>query len=634
MILLLVGGWANGVWGQLSKIDSLHRLLHQEPAADTNRVNRLVLLAYRHYQSYPDSTLLYAQQALNLARKLDFRAGEGRAVNRLAVGHSVKGDFSQAVKLYLESLKIAEELGDLEGVARVLNNVGYIYRLLKQYDRSFEYTYRATAYGRRLNNPAALAVNFTNLGWLHSISGNVDSSLYYGLQGVRVADAVGDLYHASISRHIAGKAYAKQGRDSLAMQYYQAALGNAKAAAIKQQIAFNLVGIGEVLNQQGKPNQALEPLAQAVVLAKEAKAAEPLQDALKALQNAQERLGNYQQALAHHKQYDLIKDSLFVLERANYISLLQVEYDTEKQQQLIALREKDLRNQRLVTYALAGVGVAVALLAMVMFWGRRAARRANQLQLQKNAEINQQKEEIQAQAEQLNQSNLFKDQLFTIIAHDLRSPLAMLKNTLELLDGERLTDQEMAVFKTHLTEQYQHVDGVLTKLLEWAQYQMDNRLHRAHPVSFALHQVAEEALGLLRALAKIKNISLHNHLDGQIKVLADQDQTAAIVRNLVANAIRFTPAGGQVHLEAAPHNGSWRVAVRDTGVGIASEQMKRLFTLDGHFSTKDTNGNKGTGLGLLLCKDLVTQNGGEIWAESQPNQGSTFYFTLPKSAVA
>jgi two-component system, sensor histidine kinase and response regulator len=631
VLWLLFGGCNHLSWGQATKIDSLHFLLYRQPAADSNRVNRLVDLAYRHYQSYPDSTLGYAQQALDLARQLGYRAGEGRAINRLAVGQSVKGNHGLAVKLYLESLKIAEELNDLEGVARVLNNIGYIYRLQKDHDRSFEYTYRAAAYGKQLNNTAALAVNYTNLGWLHDVDGNNDSSLYYGLAGVKLADGANDLYHASISRHIVGKAYAKQGQDSLAMQYYQAALRNAETAQIKQQMAFNLVGIGEVFNQQGKPQLALEPLIKALALAQEAKATEPLRDGLHAIQVAHEALGNYQQALVYHHLEDRVADSLFAQERNNYINRLQVEYDTEKQQQQIALNEKDLRNQRLVTNTLAGGGVGVALLALILFLGRRTARRANQLLVQKNAEINQQKEEIQAQAEQLNQSNLFKDQLFAIIAHDLRSPLAMLKDTLELLDSERLTDQEIRLFKTHLSAQYRNVDGVLAKLLEWAQHQIDNRLHRANPVAFTLRPVTEEALELLREVARIKNVALHNHLPAALAVWADQDQVASIVRNLVANAIRFTHAGGQVHLEASQTAQHWQIGVRDTGVGMSEAQMSRLFSMEGLFSTKDTTGTKGTGLGLLLCKDLVEQNQGKIWVTSQLDQGSTFYFTLPQA---
>jgi signal transduction histidine kinase len=152
------------------------------------------------------------------------------------------------------------------------------------------------------------------------------------------------------------------------------------------------------------------------------------------------------------------------------------------------------------------------------------------------------------------------------------------------------------------------------------------------PEQFEVAPAAQEAIDLLHQVAADKQIEVVNALDPNQQAFADPEQIRLILRNLLNNALKFTPEGGKVLFAQANPSPEWlQVRVSDTGIGMSAETQTHLFDQSTQ-STRGTANEKGTGLGLLLCKDFVEKNGGRIWVESQPEQGSTFYFTLPVSA--
>jgi len=229
--------------------------------------------------------------------------------------------------------------------------------------------------------------------------------------------------------------------------------------------------------------------------------------------------------------------------------------------------------------------------------------------------------------------NQQKNKFFSIIAHDLRSPFTSLLGFSALLveRAEKLPLETIKEFATHIHDSGNRVFTLLENLLEWSRLQM-NRIE-VEPHLFSLHKISAKTIEVLSPVAAEKNITLVEHGE-DIHAYADPYMIDAVIRNLVNNAIKFTPNEGTITLEYATDEtlNQALIHITDTGVGMTAETLKKLFKMSETVSTKGTDGEHGTGLGLLLCHELVHRNAGHISVKSKSGIGSTFTFTLPLSA--
>jgi two-component system sensor histidine kinase/response regulator len=233
---------------------------------------------------------------------------------------------------------------------------------------------------------------------------------------------------------------------------------------------------------------------------------------------------------------------------------------------------------------------------------------------------------------ELKELNATKDKFFSIIAHDLKNPFNTLMGFTELLLdnlGDYDTDK-LHEFITILHETSKQSYALLENLLEWSRSQTGRLQMKTEPVD--LFEIAEENTDLLSNMASKKKIIIHNDVQPKTIVLADGNMVRTVIRNLVSNAIKYTRDGGNITLDASGNNGFIEVSIADTGIGIKPENLEKLFRIDINYSTKGTADESGTGLGLILCREFITKNGGKIWVESDFGKGSTFKFTLPESA--
>jgi len=249
---------------------------------------------------------------------------------------------------------------------------------------------------------------------------------------------------------------------------------------------------------------------------------------------------------------------------------------------------------------------------------------------QKN-EIEKQHQQLIEQNARLIQINASKDKLFSIIAHDLRSPLGNLVQ-LAIMTEDSLAAGEMDEASEYLADQRELSEStlqLLDHLFDWAKSQM-SEIHCVF-ADFPLLDCLKESLSGIEIQARKKNIAVTVECAADVVVNANRNMIMTIVRNLASNAVKFTVAGGRVEVSAAVAENTVTVAIRDSGVGIAPERLKELFDFVHNKSTPGTGGERGTGLGLSLCRELIRKNGGEIEVESTPGVGSTFRFTLRKA---
>jgi two-component system sensor histidine kinase/response regulator len=251
-------------------------------------------------------------------------------------------------------------------------------------------------------------------------------------------------------------------------------------------------------------------------------------------------------------------------------------------------------------------------------------------------DLQRQAAELQAANQTLARLNADKDKFFSIVAHDLRGPFNPLLTNADLLaDGALVFDREaVQQMSGAIYGSAKLILNLLDNLLHWSRLQMGYMVYE--PEQLLVAEIVDSNLMLLAEQAQRKEIALQNEVAPELVGYADRYMLNMVVRNLISNAIKFTPPGGQVLISAQPVScqegagqGGWvEVAVADTGVGISPEEQEGLFAI-GHRSRAGTAGEEGTGLGLILCREMVKQSGGEIWVESVVGQGTTFRFRVP-----
>lgn len=256
-----------------------------------------------------------------------------------------------------------------------------------------------------------------------------------------------------------------------------------------------------------------------------------------------------------------------------------------------------------------------------------------------NAILEERQQKIQDQTEKLEKANLElqelnnnKDRFFSIIAHDLKNPFNTIFGFAELLKlkGEKLEKSKKAGYIDSIYSSSQKIYDLLENLLEWSRTQSKRIQISPEPIS--VNMLIQEAIELQREHATAKQISIQSAIQEQLEVTADRHMVSTIMRNLLSNAIKFTPPAGKVTITADKAGEDVVVAVSDTGVGMSDEEQQVIFDVNKKFSKPGTEGEEGTGLGLVLCKEFVALNQGTFWVDSQQRKGTTFGFTLPQTS--
>jgi len=252
----------------------------------------------------------------------------------------------------------------------------------------------------------------------------------------------------------------------------------------------------------------------------------------------------------------------------------------------------------------------------------------------KNSEINTQRQIIaekvkllEVQTEELGELNTLKTKLFSVVSHDLRSPMYALRNLFKNMHQKNVPGEEIKMIVPDVLMDLNYTIGLMENLLQWSKTQMQSSA--AKPEDLDMAKMINEALQLLRLQAEAKQIYIENKSSCQVIARADKDMVNLILRNILSNAIKFTPNQGYIEIGVNEVSSFVEVYVLDSGVGISKEAIQKI-NASNFYTTKGTSSEAGTGLGLMLCKEFLQKNGGQLHIESEQGRGSIFSFTLPK----
>jgi signal transduction histidine kinase len=241
-------------------------------------------------------------------------------------------------------------------------------------------------------------------------------------------------------------------------------------------------------------------------------------------------------------------------------------------------------------------------------------------------EIAQKAAQLEEQTYQLTELNSLKNKLFSVISHDLKTPMYALRNLFSNIQQYDLPPEEVKSLIPDVVNDLNYTTGLMENLLQWAKNQM--RATAVNAEAMDITMLINDVCGLLRLQAESKHIHLHIGVTESVEVYADRDMMHLVLRNLLSNAIKFTPDQGNIHIDVVENGTMTTISVKDSGVGIDEETLRKLF--NEYYTSKGTANESGTGLGLMLCKEFLTKNGGKMHVASQVGKGSVFSFTLPK----
>jgi signal transduction histidine kinase len=621
-----------------------------------------LLRTYYHFE-FTDTrgSFLAAKKLLDISLEFNDLEWVVTAYEYLIHSSSLLGDHQESLNYALELFEIYKKGDDVKSLTNVLNTIGNAYFELDIYNRAYDYFLKSLKMAEEIEDKMTVAITTYNIARVYRVQENYEKAMEWIINARDLSRAIDDTIGEAYIANQLGKIYLSQKKYEQAREHFEEGIKMCRRYQVQDLLPFaindlagllvelgeldtarelyaesnkimegmrNKIGMAESLLGQAKMEiagefyeSALTYLSQSLELSREIYDLE-LQSRIKATYSElYEKMGDYKNALRTYKNFKSLEDSIFNSRKMVELSKLQQEYENETKDKEIALQKKNLERVEMIQNILVVILALIIILMINLYRSGQRRRKINQL-------LVKHQNEMEIRGKELMELNHLKDKFFSIISHDLRSPVNALSGVLDLMEQGAITPEEQRSLIKSLQGQFEQTRNLLDNLLDWALVQMDKIVVKLE--SLELHKVVAGNIKLLR-VAQEKRIDLKNNVNENLKVLSDPNMVNLVLRNLMLNAIKFTNNGGEV-VVSAEQEGEWVVvSVKDNGVGISPENLDQIFDKSTHYSTRGTANEKGTGLGLKLCKEFVEKNGGKIWVESEVGKGSTFKFTLKKA---
>ncbi|MBL7840103.1 MAG: tetratricopeptide repeat-containing sensor histidine kinase [Cyclobacteriaceae bacterium] len=469
------------------------------------------------------------------------------------------------------------------------------------------------------------------LGVISARETKYDSALALHKESLKLKRTLQDKAGEVTSLNTIGDLYLQMKNEDRALANYVAALEISQALKDDHAIAISYNNAGRLYFHQKNFSRALSNFELGFQKAQQARSLDQMKVSTDYISQCYKETGEFQKSLQYREQSIEIesmiqreKDERKLLELENSSVLEAKEQAIDKLEAKRLAHEKQLQEERRTRYFLFALIGLTAVVAGLIFSLYRNKQKTNLVLQAAN-------EKIMQQNAQLQQLNATKDKFFSIISHDLKGPLNSLTSFSGLLINyfDSLSKEEIQTLAKDLDKSLKNLFALLENLLEWSRSQTGAIEFK--PAAFDLSELVQENIDLLSAQAAAKTIKLEYEDPTPTPVMAHKNSVTTVIRNLISNSIKFTPTGGTITVSVKKSSDEALVSIADTGVGMSKEVIDKIFRIDAKHSTKGTADEKGTGLGLVLCKDFVEKNNGSIGVHSEEGKGSTFYFTLPSS---
>ncbi len=520
------------------------------------------------------------------------------------------GDFDDARKSIRTCLEVAEKQGNPERLASAYNNMGALYHHMR--DDSFSIVMYRKGLETLRQIPASESLPMRaellrNLGGAYGEMNRPKEAMQILREALAISEQLGDTMGIATAQSSMGLAAMAAGDWTQAERYFSQALDGVRRLQHPVGMIYCLGYLGQVKQKQGLIAEAAAYYRQADEMAREMNFTEMEMKACEQLY-ALYRTSNPALALEYLERNKALGDSLYRMDAETQMKAFRVEYETAEKEHRIAIQNEELKQRYLQLWLLA-VGI-VACLVVLYFVNRyrRLVRRCNR---------------------ELRAINATKDKLFSVISHDLKSPAVAQKMAMEEILAN-LEDYDSETLSRYLGLFYRASEAqvdLLHNLLNWAHTQTDRIAYE--PSRFDLRDVMRDAMGLYIMSAENKEITLRTDFsDEPCTVRADRQMVHTVLRNLVNNALKFSESGSEIRLVVKRSGSTVSAFVCDSGQGMTDAQIQSILHTDNLVTTRGTRGEKGSGLGLNICRELLVRNHSKLILRSRPGQGTEAGFEM------
>jgi signal transduction histidine kinase len=599
--------------------------------SDSSNVKLLARLSILYVYDEADSALYFAKEAMKLA---DFQKNDmshALAWSCLGKAYYVLGDYNASLNSATKLMNVSVKINYQAGIASSYLIMGLIYMAQNNYPGSISDLNKALKIFQLLKSTDQVGKVYFNLGVCYDESGQTMMAFYYLNKAVAIAEKVQDNTLTSMALNRTGEIYFHIKNYNKALGYYTNVISSKYTNNWERDFAWS--GIAQCYYALGNYNEAIISAQKSYRISRQVNSAADGVRALEILAESYAAKKDFKNAYSWQILLKKSNDSLFNIKRdkeLNYLQLKQQQADNKRLENDIKNKEQSIAFSKRLLLFRNMIAVATAIFVIFIIINNRQKTGLNKILKQQNNDIALQKEEISRQKDVLDKLNYTKDQLFAVISHDLRGPFAAILQSLDAIRAGDISLEEQAGLIDDFYRQVNLVTTMVNNLLVWANSQQAGI--KSIPVVLDITHVVNEIVSVSDFLAKNKNITINHQHDGTKEVLADADHAKIIIQNLIGNAIKFTRAGGAINIRYAEDGGYIAIHIKDTGVGISPEKMKKLFKVTGkEISGYGTSNEAGAGIGLALIKQFTDVNNGRLDVKSKLGEGSEFTVYLPKA---
>jgi signal transduction histidine kinase len=535
-----------------------------------------------------DEALTYFMESAEVYKKKNKKLAQAMSYFEMAMIHHKAKNLEEAKTYYEKTLELGEDSLDIRTRINCFNGFALIYSDQNELDKALTGFHRAYRFAESHNDRIWMGILAGNIGSIHKYQAAYDSSLHYYLHNLSFVRNTLEFENEIETYANIGNVYILKSDYQNAKLYLDSACFIIHDRHIKFTDLFN-----------------------------------PMDHISKNYAELYRATGDHKKALAYFEKFHEVSEEKQKKVNGRSLKYLQSEYVFKQQAKEVEMLKKINEANILVIKQQRYIGIAFAITILLLgAWAYNAYKTGQQRKT-----LNR---ELHTSNSELARLNAVKDKLFSVISHDLRSPIATLKSILTFVKNGHISEEETQDLYSRLNHQLQACGNVLENLLQWAKAELNNSKSGAEKVILA--DVANEVALQLKDDIQEKNIKFQNNLSFQHIAMADKMQVEIILRNLLANAVKFTSAGGQVKVAGKVNDGRIEIYVEDNGLGMHEDEIKNLFQPESSFTTRGTNQETGSGIGLLITKEMISKNGGNIWVSSRKDEGTVFTFTLPMAS--
>jgi signal transduction histidine kinase/Tfp pilus assembly protein PilF len=623
-------------------IDSIRAV--QSDLNDTLLIQSYLDLGEIYEPEYPDSGLHYYNYALvQIEKELEGNSDnhsslqklKARALRYIGNVYNDQGIYDNAIDFYIQSLDIHKQINDQKGVAYCLNNIGNVHADQGNFEKAKAYYLQSVPLFEADNEKTGLAASFNNLGSIYFEEGEFQKSIDFFLKTLEIVKELDHKKGMANTYNNLGEAYHKQGQNEKSLEYYMNTLEVTQELGDKFGLCMVHANIADLYHtfaieiQENKRTgsfdsqikNSLHHGEQSLKIAREMNAPRLIAYSSEILQKVHTSTGNYSKALEFAELYIQTNQVLFSEEKTKALAEMQEKYQSLEKEKTIEKLEfeneiadneiKRRKNQILFSF----LGLILITISLLLVYSRYRLKHSlnKALELKNN---------------ELAVLNATKDKFVSILAHDLKNPFSAFANITSSLnrkfDQIEKTDQKYYI--EELDRSALHLNKLLKNMLDWASAQMKPKFQTLDNIE--LNKLVSNMSESLEGFAKTRDITFINHVPPNIVVKANEGALNTILNNLITNAVKFSPIGNRVEIDAKTNKNKVNITVTDFGVGIAPEDIGKLFRIDVDSRSIGTPEGKGTGLGLILCKELAEKMNGQLSVESTLGKGTTIHLML------